>query len=139
VTGAASTPNSAPSFKFTARHRLTHARQFAAVYDARVRKTRPGLMIFTKPNGLLHHRLGLAVSARTIPKAVDRNRAKRIIREAFRLSRPDLARGLDGSGFDIIVSIRARRLPPLAMCQTLLQELLSEAAAEWRRRARPDG
>lgn len=37
------------------------------------------------PNSLGHPRLGIAISRKCAPRAITRNRAKRIIREAFRL------------------------------------------------------
>jgi ribonuclease P protein component len=37
-----------------------------------------------KPNGLEYSRLGLVVAKRILPRAVDRNRARRLIREWFR-------------------------------------------------------
>lgn len=123
---------------FRTRHRLTHAREFDAVYDARVRKSRGPLWVFTRPNGLPHHRLGLAVSAR-LGGAVLRNRLKRLIREAFRLDQHVLARvgGPDGQGtggLDIIVSVRGRDVLPLAAYRQLLRELVEQAAGEWRKR-----
>ena len=51
-------------------------------------------MLFFRPNGLPHSRLGITVPAR-VGKAVLRNRLKRRLREAFRLNRVDLPRGWD--------------------------------------------
>jgi ribonuclease P protein component len=45
-------------------------------------------------------RLGLAVSKKQARRAVDRNRLKRLIREAFRRRHPVLA------GFDLVVMVR---------------------------------
>lgn len=119
------------------------------MYAAKVRKQRGPLMVFTRPNGLDHHRLGLAVGAR-VGGAVVRNRIKRLLREAFRLQQNDLARAADGTAYDVVVSVRAGagagtvgveegkgpRPPTLAGCMTMLRELVAEGDAEWRRRAR---
>jgi ribonuclease P protein component len=128
---------------FRARHRLTHAREFDAVYDAKARKSRGPLLVFTRPNDLPHHRLGLAVSSR-LGGAVVRNRLKRLIREAFRLEQHELpfvppvedSGTAAATGFDIIVSVRSGKPLPLAAYRRLLRELVEEGATEWRRRAR---
>ena len=43
-----------------------------------------------RPNDLPRARLGLAISARAVPAATDRNRIKRLTRESFRLHRAQL-------------------------------------------------
>lgn len=52
------------------------------------------LTLRAAPNGLAYCRLGLIVSARH-GRAVVRNRIKRLLREAFRLARPELPTGMD--------------------------------------------
>lgn len=131
---------------FRARHRLAHAREFAAAFAARVRKSRGPLLVFTIPNDLGHARLGLSVGSR-IGNAVARNRVKRLIREAFRLEQHALV--IDGRGYDVVVTVRPvaqgdapprarQRFMPLASLRRVLVELVREADAEWQRRRRRD-
>lgn len=51
---------------------------------ARRRVQEPLLSCSFRPNALPHARLGLAIAARAVPSAVERNRIKRQIRESFR-------------------------------------------------------
>ena len=53
------------------------------------------LIVYGVENGLDHARLGLSVSKKKVRKAFERNHVKRLLREAFRLSKPDLPIGID--------------------------------------------
>ncbi|MFG0307079.1 MAG: ribonuclease P protein component [Phycisphaerales bacterium JB040] len=90
--------------RFRRRDRLTHAREFQSVFDARLRKSRGPITVFARPNGLGHDRLGLSIGRR-VGNAAVRARAKRLIREAFRLSGPERGESSAG-GVDYVVSSR---------------------------------
>jgi ribonuclease P protein component len=66
------------------------------------------LVVHSCENELGHPRLGLSVS-RKVGGAVVRNRWKRLLREAFRLRRPDLPQGVD-----LVVVPRAGTLTDLS-------------------------
>ena len=79
--------------------RLRNRRDFDRVFrHPSVRLTRGPLRLVARPNALGVARLGIVVAKRMIKHAVGRNRAKRVIRESFRLSS-----GLPG--MDIIVRV----------------------------------
>jgi len=75
---------------FSRADRLLSRRDFQAVF-ARPRRSRDAFftLLFCH-NELGRPRLGLAISRRRVPRAVDRNRLKRQVRESFRHARPGL-------------------------------------------------
>ncbi len=136
----------APRALFRRRHRLSHNREFQAVYGAKVRKARGPIAVFGLPNGLGHSRLGLSVG-RDVGGAVVRNRIKRLLREAFRLEQAAAetaagssaedaeARGIP-PGYDLVVTVRPHPPQRLATYRKTLAELAREIDREWARRRR---
>ncbi len=94
-----------PRLTYRKRDRLTHAREFAAVFNARLKKSAGPLTVHARINEHPHPRLGLSVSRR-IGNAAVRTRFKRMIRESFRLSRAAIP-SLADRHFDLVVSTRA--------------------------------
>lgn len=70
--------------------RLRSSGDFRKVYASGRRYESRLMTAFVRPNGLEHHRLGITASRKAIGNAVERNRSKRLLREAFRLSEEDL-------------------------------------------------
>lgn len=82
---------------------LKQNREFRRLYSKGKTASHQPVAVYCRKNKRLRgvNRLGLSVSAK-LGNAVWRNRAKRRLREAYRLSEPGL-----GRGFDIIIVARS--------------------------------
>jgi ribonuclease P protein component len=76
-------------FRFPKRLRLLQATEFERVFAARNSAGNSSFALFGAGNDTGHARLGITVSRR-VGGAVERNRWKRLLREAFRLSQHEL-------------------------------------------------
>ncbi|MGD9789818.1 MAG: ribonuclease P protein component [Phycisphaerales bacterium] len=126
--------------RLSRRQRLTHARQFQAVHDARMRRAVGPITASAIPNDHPFHRLGLAVSKR-VGSSVKRNRAKRILREAFRTLQHNLAT-IDSTHadddaapihLDIILSAKTSTLT-LDEAKDALHDAIRHLARQWAKR-----
>ena len=70
--------------------RLLKPEEFERVFKENERARTDSLLVMVRPNALGHARLGMIVAKRLLPRAVDRNRVKRCVREAFRGQRHHL-------------------------------------------------
>ncbi|MFK7882650.1 MAG: ribonuclease P protein component [Phycisphaerales bacterium] len=101
-----------PTHRFRARHRISHARDYHAVFNARSAKSRGPLTVFLLPTNHPEHRLGLSIGKR-VGGATVRVRLKRAIRESIRLDRPVYPSPSSCRSYDIVIS--ARRHKPLSL------------------------
>ena len=111
-------------------HRLGGRLQFAAVFDAKAKESRGPLTVYSLPNELGHARLGISISRR-VGTAVRRNRIKRLLREAFRLGKNEIA-----EGYDLVVVVRPHEPLTLAEYEKLLAALAQRSHTAWARRRR---
>lgn len=84
---------------------LKNYQQFKNVYDLHHAKSDQYFVMFIRENGLGHNRLGISVSRKN-GNSVIRHRLMRLIKEAYRLHEE-----MFNSGLDIVVTVRAGRIP----------------------------
>jgi ribonuclease P protein component len=119
------------SASFPPEHRVRKPEDFNRIYQSRNFAADDVLVVNGDRNGLLHPRLGLSVSKK-VGSAVVRNRWKRLIREAFRLSQSELP-----TGIDLIVRPQNGASPNLEAISRSLAALSRRIAKRAERQQRP--
>jgi ribonuclease P protein component len=120
---------------FRKHEHLRRGADFARVYALRCVARTAHLTVFAAPNQTDALRVGLSVSRKN-GNAVARNRLKRLLREAFRLSRHEMPGGLDL----VLVPVDARNVK-LKDLQEALVRAVQNLARKLKREAdaSPDG
>ena len=76
--------------------------EFRRMYNKGKSAVTPSMVVYCRKSRLPHNRLGITVSTK-LGCAVKRNRARRRLRELFRLAQPRLKQG-----YDVIIVARTR-------------------------------
>jgi ribonuclease P protein component len=108
-------------FTFRKHEHLRRPAEFQRVYDRRCSASDDWLIVYVCENDLPHARVGLSVS-RKVGGAVQRNRMRRLYREAFRLSKHELPVGID-----LILIPRRPDEPTLDVLMQVLPRLVRKA------------
>jgi ribonuclease P protein component len=108
---------------------LRGSQDFQKVYRQGKRYDSSLMTAFVLPNTLSHDRLGITASRKAVGNAVQRNRARRLLKETFRLKKSSLA-GLQ-EHYDWVINAK-RRLPSLMVTATIeeFEKLVARVANE---------
>jgi ribonuclease P protein component len=115
-------------FRFPKQVRLLRAREFERVFAARSSATDGSISLYGAANELGYARLGLTISRR-IGGATARNRWKRVVREAFRLTQHALP------PFDLVCVARSSAPPDLQALIAALPRLVARIEGQIKRDA----
>jgi len=104
---------------------LTENYLFRRLYHQGKSNVSPWAAVYWRKNRLSKNRLGITTSKK-LGGAVQRNRARRLIKEAYRLLEPELT-----DGFDIVIVARQRTVTAkMQQVKKSLNELLAFAKDE---------
>jgi ribonuclease P protein component len=92
----------APATRGSVRYRLRGTGAFESLFELGVRHDAHFLQLIAAPAAQDPGRVGYVIGRKAMPRAVDRNRLRRRLRESVRASRPSIER------FDIILRVRQR-------------------------------
>jgi ribonuclease P protein component len=108
---------------------LRASSEFQRVYRAGKRYEGSLMTAFVLPNNLAENRLGVTASRKALGNAVERNRAKRLLKETFR-QRKELMQELL-QNYDWVINAK-RKLPSLKVSAALaeFESLVSRVAQE---------
>jgi ribonuclease P protein component len=120
-------PREARKEGYSRRHRFSVQGSFGVVLRGSRKLRGRFAIVHATPGRDATSRLGIALTRRLVPRAVDRNRVKRFVRDAFR------RHGLKRAGFDCVVTLRERydaanAAPVLEEIRTLFDQLAKNDA-----------
>ena len=106
---------------------LASSHDFQKVYRQGKRYDGVLMTAFVLPNNLAHNRFGITTSRKALGNAVKRNRAKRLLKETFRLRRPSV--NCLAQRYDWVINAKGR-LPSLRVTAAIeeFDQLVSRVA-----------
>lgn len=108
------------SNRFSQQDRLSTSKDYRDVFAKPIKSADSAYTILAISNQLTGPRLGVIVSKKNVPGAVDRNRLKRIVRESFRIHKHII------SDFDVVVICKKNS------AYTLNKKLFKQLQTHWK-------
>ncbi len=87
--------NTLSAERFRPHERIRDPNDFRRAFRRKRSASNHLLIVYGIENNYPYSRLGISISKKKVRKATDRNRIKRMIREAFRTNKPEISTGLD--------------------------------------------
>lgn len=92
-----------PNFRYPRQEKLKSKKEITLLFEKGKWSSCGHLRIITLPQADLQvPKLGVSVSKRNFKKATDRNRVKRLLREAYRLNKSEFTRAFGSSGISML-------------------------------------
>lgn len=117
--------------RFTRAQRVVRKGDFQRAYAQGGRARGDQVIVVASPNGLAHARLGLSVGRAIWKGAVQRNRVRRMFREAFRLEQHSLPAGYDL----VLIPAKPKLEPEMVTLRAELVRVARKAAEKQRAKA----
>lgn len=124
---------SATRLSFGRAQRLRGRGSFKVVMEGRARSDAAEISVHARPNDAAHSRLGISIGRR-VGTAAARNRIKRLLREAYRLSQHELPQDAPAP-YDIVVVVRPHPPRTLDAYRTALAEAMRHLHSTWQKRS----
>ena len=110
--------------RLTKAERLSRQADFAAAYKDGKSYSEKLLKVYILKNGLLVNRLGINIQKSKVRASTDRNRIRRLLKEAYRKNKKYF-----NTGFDVVIKIKKieQALPKYNLLKTELVELFKKS------------